>query len=107
MGVNESGAAFGGGVDCLAYGAHYTTSAAGMPNAIWTEAFSYSRHTVSGDSWYVVCISQRRDVLLKPALLPEEKTTPQGWTERGTIKAVLDDPSVGSLDRRGKSLPLY
>ena len=38
---------FGGGVDCLAYGAHYTTSAAGMPNAIWTEAFSYSRHTVS------------------------------------------------------------
>jgi hypothetical protein len=30
----------------------------------------------------------------KPTQLPEEKTTPQGWTERRVIKAVLADGRV-------------
>ena len=30
----------------------------------------------------------------KPTQLPEEKTTPQGWTERRVIKAVLADGCV-------------
>jgi hypothetical protein len=42
----------------------------------------------------VVCISQRTGVLLKPTQLPEEKSTPQGWTERRVIKAVLADGRV-------------
>ena len=42
----------------------------------------------------MVCISQRRGVLLKPTQLPGEKTIPQGWTERRVIKAVLADGRV-------------
>ena len=54
----------------------------------------HSRHTVSGDSWHAVNKPSEWAVSRKPTQLPEEETTPQGWTERRVIKAVLADGRV-------------